>query len=135
MKLPGRNASIPITICIALLAFSAVLLASSFRAAPAKSQLEHELIALASQHTIRPLRDRSTDGPSPTLGNYPDTSLPLSTNMTVTPDAAPTNITSVTVSTATNFNGTLQGNPTTGIVRVTDANPAGTYTVTVSGFN
>ena len=71
---------------------------------------------------------------SPTLGNYPDTSLPLSTDTTVTPDAAPTNTTSINVSTSTDFKGTLEGDPATGVVRVTDAHPAGTYTVTVTAF-
>ena len=72
---------------------------------------------------------------TPTLGNYPDTSLPLSTDTTVTPDAAPTNTTSINVSTSTDFKGTLEGDPTTGVVRVTDAHPAGTYTVTVTAFD
>jgi hypothetical protein len=71
----------------------------------------------------------------PTLGAYPTTTIPLSTDTTVTPDAAPTNIMSMNVSSSTNFNGTLEGNPTTGVVRVTDAHPAGTYTVTVKGFS
>src|SRR5205085_3939782 len=62
---------------------------------------------------------------TPTLGNYPDTSLPLSTNTAVAPDSPPTNTTSVTVSTSTNFNGTLAGDPITGVVRVTDSRPAG----------
>ena len=51
--------------------------------------------------------------PGPTLGNYPDTSIPLSTDTTVTPDAAPTNTTRITVSTSTNFEGTLEGDPAT----------------------
>jgi hypothetical protein len=72
---------------------------------------------------------------TPTLGNYPNTSLPLSTDTTVTPDAAPTNAASMNVSTSTNFKGKLEGNPTTGVVRVTDAHPAGTYTVTVKAFD
>ena len=71
----------------------------------------------------------------PTLGNYPDTSIPLSTDTTVTPDAAPTNTTSINVSTSTDFKGKLEGDPATGVVRVTDAHPAGTYTVTVTAFN
>src|ERR1044071_9681148 len=71
----------------------------------------------------------------PTLGNYPETSLPLSTDTTVTPDAAPTNTTSINVATSTNFDGTLEGDPVTGVVRVTDAHPAGTYTVRVTAFN
>ena len=72
---------------------------------------------------------------TPTLGNYPDTSLPLSTDTTVTPDAPPTNTTSINVSTSTDFKGTLAGDPATGVVRVTDAHPAGTYTVAVTAFD
>jgi hypothetical protein len=77
---------------------------------------------------------RLPDG-TPTLGNYPDTSIPLSTNANVTPNAPPTNATRITVATSTNFRGNLEGDPTTGVVRVTDANPAGAYTVTVTAFN
>ena len=69
-----------------------------------------------------------------TLGNYPNTPVQLGANTTVTPDAPPTNTVSINVSTSTNFKGRLEGNPTTGVVRVTDAHPAGTYTVTVTGF-
>ena len=72
---------------------------------------------------------------TPTLGNYPDTSIPLSTDTTVTPDAPPTNTTSINVSTSTDFKGKLEGDPMTGVVRVTDAHPAGTYTVTVTAFD
>ena len=72
---------------------------------------------------------------TPILGNYPDTSLKLSTDTTVTPDAAPTNTTSINVSTATDFKGKLASDPMTGVVRVTDAHPAGTYTVTVTAFD
>jgi len=71
----------------------------------------------------------------PTLGNYPDTSLPLSSDTTVTPDAPPTNTTSINVSTSTDFKGTLAGDPTTGGVRVTNAHPAGIYKVTVRAFD
>ena len=72
---------------------------------------------------------------TPTLGNYPDTSLALSIDTTVTPDAPPTNTTSINVSTSTDFKGTLAGDPATGVVRVTDEHPAGTYTVTVTAFD
>ena len=72
---------------------------------------------------------------TPTLGNYPDASLPLSTNTTVPPDSPPTNTTSVTVSTSANFNGILTSDPITGVVRVTDPRPAGTYTVMIRAFN
>ncbi len=39
------------------------------------------------------------------------------------------------MSTSTSFKGKLEGNPATGVVRVTDAHPAGTYTVTVRAFD
>lgn len=71
----------------------------------------------------------------PTLGTYANTSLQLSANTTVTPSAAPTNTTRLTVATSTNFKGRLEGSPTTGIVRVTDAHPAGAYSVTIKAFN
>jgi Calx-beta domain/FG-GAP-like repeat len=70
-----------------------------------------------------------------TLGNYPNTTVQLSANTTVTPDAVPTNTVSINVSTSTNFKGRLEGNPVTGVVRVTDSHPAGIYTVTVKGFD
>src|SRR5207253_1461263 len=75
------------------------------------------------------------DGSLPTLGNYPDTAIPLSANTTVTPDAVPANTITINVSTSTNFKGKLEGNPGTGTVRVTDAHPAGAYTVTVTAFD
>jgi CSLREA domain-containing protein len=71
---------------------------------------------------------------APTLGNYSDESVTASGNITVTPDAAPVGATSLNVSTNTNFKGTFVGDPATGVVRVTDASPAGTYTVTVEAF-
>src|SRR5207237_2920475 len=98
---------------------SAILFASSFQAIPA-----------AAENAPCPALPVAANGPSPTLGTYPDTSLPLSTNTAVVPDATPANTTSINVSTSTSFMGTLTGGPTTGVVRVTDAHPAGTYTVT-----
>jgi hypothetical protein len=72
---------------------------------------------------------------TPMLGNYPATSMSLSTNTTVTPDAAPANTTSINISTSTNFKGRFEGYPATGVIRVTDAHPAGTYIVTVRAFD
>jgi hypothetical protein len=69
-----------------------------------------------------------------TLGNYPTTSLSLSADTTVTPDAAPTNTTAISVFTSTNFKGKLEADPVTGVVRVTDAHPVGSYIVTVKAF-
>ena len=73
--------------------------------------------------------------PTPTLGNYPDASVPLSGDTTVTPNAAPANATNISVSTSTNFKGKLEGDPVTGVVRVTNAHPAGSYPVTVTAFD
>ncbi len=76
----------------------------------------------------------NVDPPVP-LGNYPNTTVDIGANTTVTPDAAPTNIVRINVSTSTSFNGTLVANPSTGVVRVTDAQPAGTYPITVKTFD
>src|SRR5204862_7905788 len=69
------------------------------------------------------------------LGSYPNATVLLSANTTVTPDALPTNTTSINVSTSTNFKGRLEASPVDGVVRVTDAHPAGVYVVTVVGFD
>jgi len=71
---------------------------------------------------------------APTLGTYPATTMALNAQATVTPDAAPINTTSVTVKASSGFNGTLYANPTTGVVKIVNANPAGTHTVTVTAF-
>ena len=76
----------------------------------------------------------STPQPTPTLGDYADTSVSLSGDTTITPSATPANTTSINVSTNSNFKGTFAASPTTGVVTVTDAHPAGTYTVTVTAF-
>jgi hypothetical protein len=67
----------------------------------------------------------------PTLGNYGPASVNLSGNTTVSPDASPTGASSLSVSTSTSFLGELTGDPLTGVVRVTNAAPAGTYPVKV----
>ncbi len=73
----------------------------------------------------------SINGIQPTLGNYPNTTVVVGRNTTIMPDVAPTGTTSINVSTNSNFKGLLAADPTTGIVRITNAHPAGTYTVTV----
>ena len=111
----ARASALQITFLLALIFVSAILLALGTPGNPKQTVGQSPL-------------------GGPTLGDYPDTSLPLSTDTTVTPDAAPTNTMSINVSTSTDFNGTLAGDPATGVVRVTDAHPAGTYTVTVTAF-
>lgn len=74
-------------------------------------------------------------GETPILGNYPNTVIALSTDSTITPDAAPSSTTSINVSISTNFKGKLEAYPMTGVVRVTDAHPAGDYMVTMRAFD
>lgn len=71
----------------------------------------------------------------PTLGNYPNVTVITGGNTTVTPDALPVNAARITAVTSTNFKGTLTVNPITGVVTVTNAHVAGTYTVMVTAFD
>jgi hypothetical protein len=82
-----------------------------------------------------PKNKQNTNLLAPILGNYPSTSVALSANTTVTPDAPPSNTVRMNVSTLTSFAGVLEADPATGVVRVTDARPAGTYIVTVKAFD
>jgi CSLREA domain-containing protein len=70
----------------------------------------------------------------PTLGTYPASSVATGGSTTVTPSVAPTDNGSVTSLTATAplFTGTLTGNPATGAISIANANPPGSYTVTVT---
>jgi hypothetical protein len=70
-----------------------------------------------------------------TLGNYADTNVQLGADAKVIPDAAPLETTSINVSTSTNFKGRLEADPAAGVVRVTNAHPAGTYAVVVRAFD
>src|SRR5436190_11207686 len=122
-----RASTLQIALSIGLISISAILLAIG---APtnSKNALRQDLYGFQLK------ADASADSIT-ALGNYPDTSILLSTDTTVTPDAMPISTTSINVSSSTNFKGTLAGDPTTGVVRVTDAHPAGTYTVTVRAFD
>jgi len=70
----------------------------------------------------------------PSLGSYPNKTVALSANTTVIPASAPSSTTSISVSTSTNFKGTFTANTSTGVVRITNAHPAGTYAVKVKAF-
>src|SRR6266446_5542591 len=120
----NRASTLRIALSTGLISISAILLAiAATKKAPGRHLSGFQMVGGAAADSIT------------ALGNYPDTSILLSTNTTVTPDATPSNTTSINVSTSTNFKGKLEGYPTTGVVRVTDAHPAGTYTVTVRAFN
>jgi hypothetical protein len=69
----------------------------------------------------------------PVLGNYPNITIAhAGGNSIVTPDAVPTGTTTITAYTDTNFKGKITVSPSTGVVNITNAYPAGTYTVTVN---
>ena len=108
--------------------FTAVI--PSLKAAPTVTATQDDAVLAATGVTL-------TD-PIPTLGTYPNTSIPLSSDTTITPSATPANTTTINVSTSTNFNGNLTADPATGVVRVTNAHhaniPPGTYTVTIKAF-
>ncbi|MSQ98058.1 MAG: VCBS repeat-containing protein [Xanthomonadales bacterium] len=71
---------------------------------------------------------------APTLGVYPNSPVGAGANSIVTPNAVPTGTTAIHVSTNTSFKGSFVANLATGVVRVTNAHPAGTYAVTVKAF-
>lgn len=108
--------------------------------APAAAGLALLCTALLGAEQFRSIAASRTattapSGSPPTLGNYPDTSIQLSINTTVIPDAPPTNTTSINVSISTDFTGTLEGNPDTGVIRITNPHPAGVYLVTIRALN
>src|SRR6266436_4692018 len=106
----NRASTLRIGLSTGLISISVILLAI---AAPtiAKKAPRHDLYGFQ-------LKEGAAADSITALGNYPDTSVPLSGDTTVTPDATPTNTTSINVSTSTNFKGKLEGYPTTGVVRV-----------------
>jgi hypothetical protein len=68
------------------------------------------------------------------LGNYPATSVAQGGSTTIAPSAAPANASNLTVS-APGFTGSLSIDPTTGVVTVGNAGPAGNFTVTIAASN
>ena len=54
---------------------------------------------------------------------------------TITPAAPPANATSITAIAPASFKGIISVNPVTGLVKVINAQPAGTYTINLKAFN
>jgi CSLREA domain-containing protein len=73
---------------------------------------------------------------APALGNYPNSTVVTGGTLAITPDVLPTDNNTVVSVTATavpnSFTGTFSGNTSSGGVTVTIANPAGSYTITVT---
>ncbi|HEX8264109.1 MAG TPA: CSLREA domain-containing protein [Pyrinomonadaceae bacterium] len=76
-----------------------------------------------------------TPNTPPTVGTYSATNLPSGGGTTVTPSAAPADNGSITGASATAsgaFTGTLSVNSATGVVTISNANPGGSFTVSVT---
>jgi hypothetical protein len=102
--------------------------------APGTTGLKTATVTIANSDCDEAAYDFAVQGTGvpPTLGTYPPTGIATAgSNAVVTPSAAPTNAPSITASTSTNFKGILRVNPITGVVSITNAQPAGNYTVTV----
>jgi hypothetical protein len=69
---------------------------------------------------------------SPFLGNYNNISVNTGGNVINTPSSLPTNVTFLDLSISKNFLGIITIDPITGKINVTNAHPAGFYTVVVS---
>ncbi|MCO6509830.1 MAG: VCBS repeat-containing protein [Aridibacter famidurans] len=74
-------------------------------------------------------KSQVTGDPAPTLGTYPDSTAFEGANVEVTPSSAPTGALRFTARTSAEFQGVISVDPATGVVRVTNARPAGVYTV------
>ena len=70
-----------------------------------------------------------------TSGTYPNFTITSGANTTIIPNSPPTNAASMVAFTSSNFTGLFSVNPTTGIVTITNAKPAGIYPVTVKATN
>jgi CSLREA domain-containing protein len=76
-----------------------------------------------------------TPNTPPAVGTYSATNLPSGGGTTVTPSAAPADNGSITGASATAsgaFSGTLSVNSATGVVTISNANPGGSFTVSVT---
>ncbi len=73
--------------------------------------------------------------PVPFLGDYTSKTITTGGNTTVIPSLPPSGYDTISVLTSLKFTGILTIDPITGTVRITNAKPAGTYTVTVKADN
>ena len=93
-----------------------------------------EQIAPRPRQAMKTAHSTSAAAMATTLGNYANTAIAMGASTTVTPTAAPSDTTSMSVTASPKFLGTFTANPATGVVRITNAYPAGSYTVTVRAF-
>jgi hypothetical protein len=83
-----------------------------------------------------PLNVTVQSNTSPAVGTYPNSTVVTGGTLTITPDVPPTDNNTVVSVTATaspnSFTGSFSGNTSSGGVTVTNANPIGGYTITVT---
>jgi hypothetical protein len=140
-------------LCVALLLLliSAVGAGSPYSAEGEARGSNHFILAQGCTNSVNSLDDagktdfefwskiwkKITLTPNATLGNYPNTTVQIGANTTITPDTAPTNATHINVSASTDFKGTLTADTASGVVRVTNAYPSapGFYAIIVTAFD
>ena len=83
------------------------------------------VIAIALSYTI------GTRSAPTSIGVYPPTEVAVGGNATITPNGPPVGALRMIAYTNTNFKGTLEADPVSGVVRVYNAHPAGVYPVTL----
>ncbi|WP_083928233.1 FG-GAP-like repeat-containing protein [Spirosoma panaciterrae] len=68
------------------------------------------------------------------LGDYPSTSMLQGGVLAITPNDVPVGVSGLIATASPNFKGVLTADPATGVVRISNAQPVGVYTVTVKGI-
>lgn len=71
----------------------------------------------------------------PGLGDYSNTEVFLGADVSIVPSSAPVNAVTATGSASGGFQGLITVDPVTGIVLVTNAHTAGTFTITIRAFD
>lgn len=103
----------------------------------AKTVIFLSTLLLTTLITLIPLESvvKASSFTPPIIGDYQNVSVRLSGNVIVSPTAVPTNVVSITGSAPPSFKGQISVAPTTGVVRITNAYPTGTYSITITAFD
>ena len=72
---------------------------------------------------------------TPTLGTYSNITLTSGGNASITPSVAPTNTVKAMAYSNSQFKGILSVNPSTGVLKITNAKHAGVFPITIKAYN
>lgn len=72
---------------------------------------------------------------TPTLGTYSNITLTSGGNANITPSVAPTNTVKAMAYSNSQFKGILSVNPSTGVLKITNAKNAGVFPITIKAYN